>query len=443
MTLPTARPDDPSSAAAAVGPVTCPGCGCVCDDLVAHVANRRIVRLDNVCSLGQAWFHDREAAPNAVVARLAGRPVSAEAALAAAADRLRAARYPLVFGLGQSTSETQRAALHLAEVLGGVADSHTSLTHGPTKVAAQLVGEVLGTLGEVKNRADLIVYWGVDPDQSHPRYRDRYAERAAGKFRPQGRADRTVVVVDSRAGAAAAGADLVLRPHPDRDFEVLTILRALVRGRRAVTAAAADTGLTLDQLQDLADRLKQARYAAVCFGRGLTTARGRHLTVAAALALVADLNACTRCVAVPLRDCGNEVGADFVFNRTTGYSLAVDYSRGYPRSNPGEFSAVELLSRGEVDAAVLVGEGPWGLLPPAARDHLGRIPVVTVGPTVPPLGRVPDVHLAAAVPGLHTDGLVYRMDRIPLPLRPVLPSSLPREDEWLERLRRVVTPPGS
>ena len=60
-------------------------------------------------------------------------------AVEAAASILTRADLPLIYGLGNSTCESQRAAIMLAEDIGGVIDTHTSMTHGPSKLGAQLV----------------------------------------------------------------------------------------------------------------------------------------------------------------------------------------------------------------------------------------------------------------------------------------------------------------
>jgi len=44
-----------------------------------------------------------------------------------AADILYNANMPLIYGLSNVTCETTRAAVGLAEMIGGVIDSHTSL----------------------------------------------------------------------------------------------------------------------------------------------------------------------------------------------------------------------------------------------------------------------------------------------------------------------------
>jgi formylmethanofuran dehydrogenase subunit B len=327
----------------------------------------------------------------------------------------------------------------LAETAGGIIDSHTSSTHGPSKIASQLVGKVAATLGEVRNRADFIVYWGSNPQESHPRHFSRYAVEPVGKFVPGGRADRTVVAFDVRETPSTRAADTFLPIRPGTDFEVLTALRALLRDRPVNEARVAASGLTVAQLRTLVERMKQARYGAFFFGSGLTGTRGKHMNAAAILALTAELNAFTKFVAIPMRDHGNEAGVDHVLCWTTGYPFGVDLSRGYPRSNPGEFTAVDLLVRGEVDAALVVGHGQWAPLPQQALDHLARIPTVVLDSRVRPPSRTARVHITVGVTGVSTAGLVYRMDKVPLPVRAAVESPFPSEEDVLRQISAELT----
>ena len=42
------------------------------------------------------------------------------------------------------------------------------------------------TLGEVKNRADFLIYWGGNPAECHPRHFTKYTLTQKGKFVPNG-----------------------------------------------------------------------------------------------------------------------------------------------------------------------------------------------------------------------------------------------------------------
>ena len=136
----------------------------------------------------------------------------------------------------------------------------------------------------------------------------------------------------------------------------------------------AETGLTLEQLQDLADRMKTARFGVMFFGMGLSMTRGKHMNSAALLTLAAELNAFTKFVAMPMRGHGNVTGGDVIMRWTTGYPFGVNLCRGYPRFNPGEFSTVDLLVRGDADAALILGADPGATMPQPAIDHLAPHP---------------------------------------------------------------------
>ena len=86
------------------------------------------------------------------------------------------------------------------------------------------------------------------------------------------------------------------------------------------------------------------------------------------------MNAFTKFVCMPMRGHGNVTGADMVLRWTTGYPFGVNLSRGYPRFNPGEFSTVDLLVRGDNDAALILGADPGATMPQPGIDHLARIP---------------------------------------------------------------------
>jgi formylmethanofuran dehydrogenase subunit B len=300
-----------------------------------------------------------------------------------------------------------------------------------------LGGKVTCTLGEVKNRADFIVYWGGNPAECHPRHFTKYTLMQKGKFVPAGRKDRTMVLVDIRETPSARAADIFLQIRPGKDFEVITALRAIVKGQRVNAAVAAETGLSIEQLTDLAERMKRARFGVIFFGMGLSMTRGKHMNSAAVLTLAAELNAFTKFVTMPMRGHGNVTGSDMVLRWSTGYPFGIHFGRGYPRFNPGEFSTVDLLVRGEVDAALVLGADPGATMPQPGIDHLARIPTIVLDPKVTHTSRLARVHITTAATGVSAPGTVYRMDEVPLPLRPALRSPYPTDEDVIGRIRRA------
>ena len=259
-----------------------------------------------------------------------------------------------------------------------------------------------------------------------------------GRYVPEGRKGRTLVAVDIRPTPTTKLADIYLQIRPGKDFDALTSLIALVKGHAVDVARLEETGLTLEQLEELADRMKAARYGAMFFGMGLTMTRGKHLNTLAILTLGVLLNDYTRFVAMPLRGHGNVTGADAVTGWLTGYPFGVDFSRGYPRYNPGEFTCVDLLTRREVDAVLVIAADPGATMPGPAIDHMARVPTIVLDPHVTHTSRLARVHITTATTGISADGTVYRMDEVPLRVRPALASPYPTDEVVTRRLISAV-----
>lgn len=419
-------------------------CGCVCDDLEVTVQNERIVSISPGCTLAEPWFVGLDSA-SGHAARCDGETVEQSVAIKRAADVLRNAKSPLVYGLSRSSTPGQRAAVRLADQMGAYIDTTASTCHAPSIMALQVVGESTASLGEIQNRADLVVYWGSNPVISHPRHLERCVD-STGLLIPQGRTDRHVVVIDTSQTETAESADTFIQVQPGRDFELIWALRALLRGQRVDVSCVA--GVPLDEIQSLADRLTSCRYGVMFFGLGLTKGHRTnrrdgnqagelrvnetaHANVEALLRLVTDLNAHTRFVARRMRIPGDVAGADSVLCWQTGFPFSVSLTRGYPRYNPGEYTANNLLERKEVDAVLLVGTEGVSKLSPAAQDELRRIPsIVLEYPTVES-PFTPSVEFTTAIYGIHEPGTAYRMDEVPIPLRKVLDSDLSPDHEIL------------
>jgi formylmethanofuran dehydrogenase subunit B len=259
---------------------TCLGCGLACDDIAVTVRDGRIVEAVNACELGVRWFaQDKVPA----LARVRDAGVTVPTALAEAARLLKSAKRPLVYLAAELSTNAQREACALADVLGAMLDT---VTPSQLVLAMQERGRCSATLGELRHRADIVVFWGVDPDHAYPRLRSRYLpDRAGLQF----------ISVDLSAEAAA-------------------LTRAAVLGH----------GTTA-----LAERLVKGKYVAI-----VADGEQRTESIEALLALTEALNGPTRAALVILRGGGNRVGADSVLTWQTGYPKAIDFGRGAPRYCP-------------------------------------------------------------------------------------------------------------
>lgn len=419
--------------------VTCTFCGSLCDDLAVEVQDNRIVRVRPACRNGQGLFNHYE--PDLKPPTIAGQAVSWEEAVSEAARLLNEADSPLIYGLSSTATEAQRKAIALADKLGAIIDTTSSVCHGPTGLAMQAVGEPSCSLGEVRNRADFEIFWGCNPAVSHGRHFTRYSVTPKGTFTPNGRKDRKIVVVDVRPTASTRAADHFLQIRPGSDFEVLTTLRALVKGKRINADKVG--GLAITELLDFAEQMKTCRFGVVFMGMGLTMSRGRDRNVSELFELVAELNEYTRFSVIPMRGHGNVAGADQVMSWQVGYPFAVSFGRGYPQYGPGEFSAVDVLARGEADAALILASDPVAHFPQVAAEHLTRIPTITLDPMPSLTTEVSRVVFPTALYGLDAVGTAYRMDGVPIRLAKVLEGSRPTDEEILDGILAKVTEPSN
>ncbi|MFM9116523.1 MAG: formylmethanofuran dehydrogenase subunit B, partial [Planctomycetota bacterium] len=97
-------------------------------------------------------------------------------------------------------------------------------------------------------------------------------------------------------------------------------------------------------------------------------------------------------------------------------------------------STIDLLVRGDVDAVLVAGADPGATMPQPAIDHLARVPTIVLDPKVTHTSMLAKVHFTTAPTGVSAPGTVYRMDEIPLPLRPALESPYATDEQILHRI---------
>jgi formylmethanofuran dehydrogenase subunit B len=398
-------------AAQRVEHVTCLGCGCGCDDITVDVTDGRIVDVAPVCPIGRAWFGD-----GSVPAEIQreGQSVTLENAMTEAATLLIEARGRcLVYLAPDLSSEAQRAALSLADFLGAAVDTATSRTAATGLIAAQRRGRTGSTLGEIRNRGDVLLFWGVDPSARYPRYLSRYALEPVGTQIPEGRKGRFVISVSIGAERGLKEADLSLDLAPADEVHALSLMRATVAGNRVGEPSG-----TLAQAVAIAKRLMESRYAVIVHDAEPSAEPRDPLRVEGLIMLAEALNQQTRATLSSLRAGGNRAGAEAVLTWQTGYPLAVDYSRGRPRYTPAE-RGLERLANGAFRAVLLAGAPT---LADSAPATFAGATVIAIGPRVSRASFPIRVAIDTGVAGIHEPGIAYRMDEVPLPLRPPLSS---------------------
>lgn len=469
----------PSSLETVPRPATlvCGGCGCWCDDV--HWPDNLAAEGQPVCELGQQYFQE-----------LGTTPHPQETSLDELVLALQRSRCPLFTGLQQSDVETQRWAVALADLCRGRIDPFLSPAARAKTLAFQQGGDVSATWGEVKNRADLIIYWRCQPHRA-PRFRSRYGDLAAGMFLQPDL--RQVFVLDQSPDpnaweSIAPDHLLALSDHDPFTFEALA--RSTQAGPVAIDSLP-------EHWQPLLTAIRQAKYIAVVVGHlqvsslsaaepstevatkptiepttpsdaGAKPRDTKHaatvdfapesLAVAyqALQKWIATINKVQRCVAVPFPDSAEQgLAAQAVLTWRTGYPMAVDFSTGQPRYDAIAYHWQTSLDRDEVDLVVYLGPGlslhgpnpPGAPDPPAlaaAYDKLRRWsqthPVWELG-NRPVLGS-PAHFVCTTGPSDPSSPppIITRPDGVWLPHRSPPEATLNRQAQVLQRLHERLVP---
>ncbi len=383
--------------------VTCLGCGCGCDDLTVRVRDGRIAELSPPCPVARQWFGDGSV-PREI--RTDGQSTTVEQAVEAAAALLSGAEHPVVIIAPDLTTRAQCIAIAVADALRAEVDGTTSDSAAAGMLVAQRRGRAAASLGEIKNRADMVLFWAVDPRERYPRYLERYAA-AESATHVRSRRFVSVSVGDDRGPEPA---ELAAQFAPGEEVDALAIIQATLRGRRP-----GELPPRLQPAVAIAERLLQGKYIAVVHDAEALGAGRDPQRVEGLLALTQLLNGPTRAALSSLRAGGNRSGAEAALTWQTGYPMRVSFREGHPHYHAGR-AGLERLGSDGADALLVAGSV-------APLDHpalaLGRIPAVVIGPRASAMAGA-RVAIDTGVAGIHEAGTGYRMDEVPLPLTSLL-----------------------
>lgn len=420
--------------------VVCPFCGTLCDDIICKVENNEIVGTYNACRIGHSKFVHAEGAMRYKKPMIRQDDKFVETtyddAIEKAAQALANAKRPLMYGWSCTDCEAHAVGVDLAEKIGAVIDNTASVCHGPSVLALQDVGYPICTFGEVKNRADVVIYWGCNPMHAHPRHLSRHVF-SRGFFRERGRADRTLIVVDPRKTDSSKLADIHLQLDYDRDYELLDAMRAIIHGHDILYDEVA--GIPREEIYEVVEALKNAQFGILFFGMGITHSRGKHRNIDTAIMMVEDLNEFSKWTLIPMRGHYNVTGFNQVCTWESGYPYCVDFSTGEPRYNPGETGANDMLQNREADAMMVIASDPGAHFPQRALERMAEIPVIAIEPHRTPTTEMADIIIPPAIVGMEAEGSAYRMEGVPIRMRKVVETDLLSDEEILKKIRdRVV-----
>ena len=413
-----------SSSPLSTDEVTCVFCGLHCDDLTVRQKAGTVTpsRLD--CAKAHSAFAvtAREAAP-----RVGGQETTREKAIAAAVTLLTASRRPLFGGLGTDVNG-MRAVLRLAERSNGL----LSHMHGAATLRSLHVLQQRGwhttTLGEIHNRADLVVLVGAEVERAFPRFISRHVAVRHALQRERLSTRRLAYLGPAtQAPSPANGLPTDVIPMP---LEALAENLRALQGLLAGTHAPSPTGKRGAALKALAAQISAAAYPVFVWAPAQLPAATGDLVIAAVCDVVAMINRTRRAAGLAL---GGDDGAQTALAASgwlTGFGAGVGFQNGalQPRGETtGDADA--LLRTGEADLLLFISSFS-GRTPPR-----GQWPVIALAPPgfEPPFPV--DVYLPVGIPGIDHAGQIIRTDGVvALPLRSIRPARHPSTADTLNSI---------
>jgi formylmethanofuran dehydrogenase subunit B len=421
----------------------CTGCSLVCDDVLVAVKKQKLESL-GLCRLGHeycaaAFGKSRLMRAMVRTGKSKQKAASMETALEQAVEILAKSHRPLLYGWSNSTNEVINLGLELARRLGGVFDSTASLEYGPLQEFKLVGGDADSvTLDDVRNNADHIVYWGVNPAESHHRHASRFSVFPKGEKIAEGRESRTVSVIDIRETESMrlANHQLIIKSQ-DGDEQFLAALLKELEGTTE-TPPEFIAGIPAIEFLSFVKGLNNADYIAIFYGNGLLHSTHAQKTLPLLKQVINRLNTKKRrCVTLPMITYCNTIGSIKTCRSATKQPFAIDFTGKSPKRYP---STTEGLISGDFDAALVFGIDAIGTLPGPAARSLQKLPIIASSSLKTLTTRDATVAIPTPIIGAECDGTVYRMDGTIIQLKPFKnkPEGIYSEKELLQQLLKRI-----
>lgn len=395
----------------------CAGCTLLCDDIEIDT-RADDQRPKNTCTLGNQYF--AQPTSTAQTHLIDGTAATLKQAVKAAAELLRKSQSPLICGLDHLSTEAQQASWKIADIAGATVDTTLTNSGRSSLFSLQKIGKVTATLGEIKSRSDLVVFWFCDPEITHPRLLERINSKAPDK-------SQRIIVVDDRDTATTKLANRFFKVPRENAAELLVHVRNQVAQQANIQASKSEPD-TLSAIENTANELVRelvnAKYGSIFFGQ--VSEHSRFDVAGDSMArLIRSLNDVTRFVSLKLRSDKNAQSAENVLAWSSGFPFAVNHNLGYPRQNGLEFSAESMLERRQCDAILhashLSETELVEQLPHSARAHFQVIPRIAFSTQA----TAANVHFQMGISGINESGEHCRIDNVSMPLKKI------HADDWI------------
>ena len=410
--------------------VTCPFCGLGCDDLTVTVQKTLRVTADSALPQYCRGCYENASLQALPECRINGRTSSVDGALKEAVKLLSKAQSPLFSGLAVDVNGA-RAVMALADRCRATLDHVNSPAILRNTLVTQAEGNILATLSEVGNRAELIVIFGTKPFTAFPRLIEKLNLKGGRRFREK---DPEFVLIGPWHEEPVPE---ILKQQRHRVIVAATdMLGDCIR--RLSAASEPSIALRKSQsfdgaLQRLMENLLTSRYSALVWTASEFDVPYAELSIEVLAKLIKKINRKTRCVGLPLSGNYGDLTFQQVCIWQSGYQTRTSYAKGYPEYDPDTYSAENMLARGDVD--LLLWVSPLDPAPPPQVE----IPTIVVAHPAMQIDHKVEVFIPSGIPGIDHSGHFFRSDGVvSLRLKQIRNGGLPPASELLKKMHTAI-----
>jgi formylmethanofuran dehydrogenase subunit B len=376
------------------------GCACLCDDIQVTIRDNRVIHVELACELGRPSFEtERVQGPEAIIA---GAPCDGAAAVVRAVGLIKSARSLLITGLRTESVETQFHAARLALQARAVIDPWLTTFERAWLDVERTTGWLTGTWSEMQARADLVILLDVDPDRTHPRWRER--------FLPPGPIPRKIVYIGEANPVTPV--DQWIRYSSSEWVDRLPFSALADSHSDSPCAAAMEIACCVTLVVGDSSKLDAHATCSSSADADSAPASARVRLRLETLARWARNSTCEdrRRLVIPLTGPANPWGAALSLTALTGGPMAMDCREGVPRFDPIGALAPRLIDTAEVDLVLFVGSASGESLETLGHV-MDRIPTIWIGPqAVTQGGTRAAVAIASDRLGIEQHGAQVRSD---------------------------------
>lgn len=421
----------------------CSGCSLYCDDTqIVYSEKNEIIEAYGLClkgykKLNEIYSKNRIKKP-LIRENGALKEVTYNEAFDKIKELIKNSKMPLLYGFVNTSCEAQIRGIELAKKIDGFIASNASICHGQTYSNVIDVGINSTTLNECINKADVFIFWGSNAADSHPKFLTKTIF-SRGKFRITGREIKTLILVDPRKTTTygvAGVRDLYTPLKPGKDLELIRFLKGKILGENSEIPPDGLFGIDREDLTRLILNLKKSENGIILIGQGVINADPSGTVVRALIELVDLINKTSkrsRFSIIPMTG-HNMNGYIQVALSLVGKINQIEFSDNkLIESNIG---LITKIMEDKFDISIIVAADPISNFPITMSSELIKKPLIAIDCFFTPTTKIADVVLPVAIMGLETDGLVYRMDNIPMNLQKIVdpPDNLLSDEQILTQI---------